>query len=81
MEQTQEPLSDELINVIGDQIYDYVEELGRYNEDLIARITGVILESFDVKKLEDKLKNPDQELIPIIDEIGDTLTNMAQNEY
>ncbi|KAL7716843.1 Polyadenylate-binding protein [Entamoeba marina] len=79
----QEPESvneEELINVIGDQIYDFVEKLGKYDEDLIARITGVFLESFDIKELEGKLKNPEKELSPIIDEIADTLKNMAQDE-
>ncbi|KAL7721663.1 Polyadenylate-binding protein [Entamoeba marina] len=82
-QQQQEPEQindEELINVIGNQIYDYVEKLGKYDEDLIARITGVFLESFDIKELEGKLKNPEKELSPIIDEIADTLKNMALDE-
>ncbi|KAL7719926.1 hypothetical protein QTN25_003043 [Entamoeba marina] len=75
-----QPDDEELINIISDQIYDYVEQLGEYDEDLIARITGVFLESFDVGELERKLKNPEQELSPVIDEIADTLRNMAQDE-
>ncbi|KAL7715590.1 Polyadenylate-binding protein [Entamoeba marina] len=79
--QQPEPVNDEkLISVIGEQIYDYVEKLGKYDEDLIVRITVVFLESFDFKELEGKLKNPEQELTPIIYEIADTLKNMAQDE-
>ncbi|KAL7713662.1 PABC domain-containing protein [Entamoeba marina] len=68
------PVNDkELAIIIGDQIYEYVESLGKYEEDLIGRITGNIWDSFDLKELEDKLKHPDQELLPIVVEIAETL--------
>ena len=62
------------INQLGDDIYDYIEGLGKYDEEETGRITGVLLESFEYAKLKEKLNNK-SELKKVVEEISETLKN------
>ncbi|KAL7712962.1 Polyadenylate-binding protein [Entamoeba marina] len=72
-------VTDEMRNDLGNELYEHVENMGTYDDELVARITGVLLESFDYNDLVDKLKSPVQLLNPVISEIVDTLNNVGQS--
>ena len=67
--------TEEEINQLGDDLYDYIESLGQYDEEEIGKITEVLLESINYTQLRAKLNNNRQELNRNIEEISNTLNN------
>ena len=67
------------INQLGDDIYDYIEGLGKYDEEETGKITGVLLESFEYAKLKEKFNNK-AELQRDVEEISETLRCQREND-
>ncbi|EDR22584.1 hypothetical protein EDI_299730 [Entamoeba dispar SAW760] len=66
-------VTEDMKNELGDQLYDYVLNLGTYDDDLTGRITGVLLESIEYADLKKKIDTKSPELIVIIKEIVENL--------
>jgi len=71
----QQPSADE-VQDLGDQIYDYIEnEMKLEDDELIGKITGVLLSSYDYYILREKYDK--KEIRPVVDDIVENLKEQS----
>ena len=69
--------TEEELNQLGDDIYDYIDSLGKYDEEETGKITGVLLESYEYKVLKDKLNNK-VDLKKIVEGVNEQLKDQKE---
>jgi len=69
-------ITEEMKNELGDNLYTIIDDMGKYSEDDVGRITGVMLESFEYGVLDKMVKENGEELKRVINEVDETLKNM-----
>ncbi|KAL7711623.1 hypothetical protein QTN25_010698 [Entamoeba marina] len=62
-------VTEEMLELLGNDLYEYVENNFKFDEDANAKITGVLLESFEYGKLKDYLDNKKEKLNKTIKDI------------
>ena len=71
-----EVVTPEMKNDLGDNLYDYIIDVHKFDDEMTGRITGVLLESLEYHDLKKKLTDNQNELNAIILEIKVNLDNM-----
>jgi len=62
-----EEVDEQKLQELGDDIYDYIEKLGKYDEEKTGKITGILLQSYKYKELRKQFD--EKKLNPIIEDI------------
>ncbi|ELP86367.1 polyadenylate-binding protein, putative [Entamoeba invadens IP1] len=66
-------VTDNMRNDLGEKIYTFVENLKKYDEEMIGRITGILLESIEYSVLLPMMDDHEQ-LIKVIEQIHESVT-------